>query len=111
MGDAVPQDVPIGDGQRKGKGIDPDDIKFSADGFPFPGWDPGFVPSGGSGTSEMPLPDCNFENFFSNLPPGFDSYPSVDEKARSEVSAKSSRLINEDVCGYIYIFFFFFFFC
>nr|VDD31425.1 unnamed protein product [Brassica oleracea] len=37
MGDAVPQDVPIGDGQRKGKGIDLDDIEFSADGFSLPG--------------------------------------------------------------------------
>uniref|UniRef100_A0A0D3ATM9 Transposase (Putative), gypsy type n=1 Tax=Brassica oleracea var. oleracea TaxID=109376 RepID=A0A0D3ATM9_BRAOL len=74
MGDAVPQDVPIGDGKRKGKGIDLDDIEFSADGFPLPGWDPGFVPGDGSITSEMPLPDCDFENLFSNLPPGFDSY-------------------------------------
>ena len=82
MGDAVPQDVPIGDGKRKGKGIDLDDIEFSADGFPLPGWDPGFVPGDGSITSEMPLPDCDFENLFSNLPPGFDSYPSVDEPAR-----------------------------
>ncbi|KAF3564354.1 hypothetical protein DY000_02016867 [Brassica cretica] len=95
MGDAVPQDVPIGDGQRKDKGIDLDDVEFSADGFSFPGWDPCFVPGHGSGTSEMPLPDCDFEHFFSNLPLGLDSYPSVDEPARSEVAAKSSRLIIE----------------
>ncbi|KAF2565903.1 hypothetical protein F2Q68_00024978 [Brassica cretica] len=60
IGDAVPQDVPIGDGQRKGKWIDLDDIEFSADGFPLPGWDPCFVPGDGSGTSKMPLPDCDF---------------------------------------------------
>ncbi|KAF3576200.1 hypothetical protein DY000_02030315 [Brassica cretica] len=60
IGDVVPQDVPIGDGQRKGKWIDLDDIEFSADGFPLPGWDPCFVPGDGSGTSKMPLPDCDF---------------------------------------------------
>ncbi|CDY12981.1 hypothetical protein Bca4012_051339 [Brassica carinata] len=108
MGDAVPQDVPIGDGKRKGKGIDLDDIEFSADGFPLPGWDPGFVPGDGSITSEMPLPDCDFENLFSNLPPGFDSYQEARvfrfkaEEAerqlallRSKASARNERLAGD----------------
>ncbi|KAF3563937.1 hypothetical protein DY000_02015129 [Brassica cretica] len=55
------------------------------------GWNPGFTPGDGSGTSEAPLPN----DFFANLPPGFTTPASLDEASRREVVAEGSRLINE----------------
>ncbi|KAL0826893.1 hypothetical protein Bca101_050570 [Brassica carinata] len=56
-----------------------------------PGWNPGFTPGDGSGTSEAPLPN----DFFTNLPPGFTTPASLDEASRREAVAEGSRLINE----------------
>ncbi|KAF2572317.1 hypothetical protein F2Q70_00002391 [Brassica cretica] len=76
---------------RKDKGIALEDRNFVSDDLPLPGWNPGFTPGDGSGTSEAPLPD----DFFANLPPGFTTPASLDEPSRREVVAEGSRLINE----------------
>ncbi|KAF2607340.1 hypothetical protein F2Q68_00043974 [Brassica cretica] len=76
---------------RKEKGIALEDRNFVSEDLPLPGWNPGFTPSDGSGTSEAPLPD----DFFANLPPGFTTPASLDEASRREVVAEGSRLINE----------------
>ena len=76
---------------RKDKGIALEDRNFVSEDLLLPGWNPGFTPSDGSGTSEAPLPD----DFFANLPPGFTSPASLDEASRREVVVEGSRLINE----------------
>ena len=76
---------------RKDKGIALEDRNFVSEDLPLPGWNPGFTPGDGSGTSEYPLPN----DFFANLPPGFTTPASLDEASRREVVAEGSRLINE----------------
>ncbi|KAF3567916.1 hypothetical protein DY000_02017555 [Brassica cretica] len=76
---------------QKNKGITLEDRNFVSEDLPLPGWNPGFTPGDGSGTSEAPLPD----DFFANLPPGFTTPASLDEASRREVVAEVSRLINE----------------
>ncbi|WZZ35902.1 hypothetical protein YC2023_019303 [Brassica napus] len=76
---------------RKDKGIALEDRNFVLEDLSLPGWNPGFTPGDGSGTSEAPLPD----DFFTNLPPGFTTPASLDEASRREVVAEGSRLINE----------------
>uniref|UniRef100_A0A0D3DL50 Uncharacterized protein n=1 Tax=Brassica oleracea var. oleracea TaxID=109376 RepID=A0A0D3DL50_BRAOL len=76
---------------RKDKGITLEDRNFVSEDLPLPGWNPGFTPSDGSGTSEAPLPD----DFFANLPPSITTPASLDEASRREVVAKGSRLINK----------------
>ncbi|KAF3606270.1 hypothetical protein DY000_02047877 [Brassica cretica] len=51
---------------RKDKGIALEDKNFVSKDLPLPGWNPGFTPGDGSGTSEAPLPN----DFFANLPSG-----------------------------------------
>ncbi|CDY09322.1 BnaC03g63520D [Brassica napus] len=70
---------------RKDKGITLEDRNFVSEDLPLPGWNPGFTPGDGSGTSEAPLPD----DFFANLPPGFTTPASLDE-ASSEAPRRSS---------------------
>ena len=76
---------------RKDKGIALEDRNFVSEDLPLPGWNPGFTPGDGSGTSEAPLSDDSF----ANLPPGFTTPASLDEASRREVVAEGSRLINE----------------
>uniref|UniRef100_A0A0D3DQP2 Uncharacterized protein n=1 Tax=Brassica oleracea var. oleracea TaxID=109376 RepID=A0A0D3DQP2_BRAOL len=76
---------------RKDKGIALEDKNFVSEDLPLPGWNPGFTPGDGSGTSDAPFPD----NFFANLPPSFTTPASLDEASRREVVAEGSRLINE----------------
>ncbi|KAF3514520.1 hypothetical protein F2Q69_00006483 [Brassica cretica] len=76
---------------RKDKGIALEDRNFVSEDLPLPGWNPGFTPGDGSGTSEAPLPD----DFFANLPPGFTTPASLDEAPRREVVSEGSQLINE----------------
>ncbi|KAF2606123.1 hypothetical protein F2Q68_00044323 [Brassica cretica] len=78
-GRATPRDKEIAldqsVGPRNDKGIALEDINFVSEDLPLPGWNPGFTPGDGSGTSEAPLPD----DFFANLPPGFTTPASLDE--------------------------------
>ncbi|KAF2600866.1 hypothetical protein F2Q68_00011531 [Brassica cretica] len=76
---------------RKDKGISLEDINFVSEDLPLPGWNSGFTPGDGSGTSEAPHP----KDFFANLPPGFTTPVSLYEASRREVVAEGSRLINE----------------
>ncbi|KAF2571329.1 hypothetical protein F2Q70_00001564 [Brassica cretica] len=76
---------------RKDKGIALEYRNLVSEDLPLLGWNPGFTPGDGSGTSEAPLPD----DFFANLPPGFTTPASLDEASRREVVAEGSRLINE----------------
>ncbi|KAF3562503.1 hypothetical protein DY000_02012562 [Brassica cretica] len=76
---------------RKDKGIALENRNFVSEDLQLPGWNSGFTPGDGSGTSEAPLPD----DFFTNLPPGFTTPASLDEASRREVVAEGSRLINE----------------
>ncbi|KAF2590332.1 hypothetical protein F2Q70_00039025 [Brassica cretica] len=76
---------------RKDKGIALEDRNFVSEDLPLPGWNPGFTPGDGSGTSEAPLPD----DFFANLPPGITTPASLDEASKREVVAEGSRLINK----------------
>uniref|UniRef100_A0A0D3EA27 Uncharacterized protein n=1 Tax=Brassica oleracea var. oleracea TaxID=109376 RepID=A0A0D3EA27_BRAOL len=80
---------------RKGKGIALEDRNFVSEDLPLPGWNPGFTPGDGSGTSEAPLPD----DFFSNLPPGFTTPASLDKASRREVSRKEMRVFNSTLDG------------
>ena len=79
----------------KNKGIALGDDDFPSNEFALPGWDPGFILGDGNGTSEIPLLDCGFDDFFAELPPGFDVLPAMDEPSRTQVVAKGSRMINE----------------
>ncbi|KAF3537171.1 hypothetical protein F2Q69_00020035 [Brassica cretica] len=72
---------------RKDKGIALEDRNVVSEDLPLPGWNPGFTPGDGSGTSEAPLPD----DFFANFPPGFTTPASLDEASRREVVAEGSR--------------------
>uniref|UniRef100_A0A0D3A0N6 Uncharacterized protein n=1 Tax=Brassica oleracea var. oleracea TaxID=109376 RepID=A0A0D3A0N6_BRAOL len=56
---------------RKGKDVDLGDIEFSMDDSMLPGWDPNLAYGDGSGSREVPIPD--FDDFFADLPPGFDA--------------------------------------
>uniref|UniRef100_A0A0D3EBC1 Uncharacterized protein n=1 Tax=Brassica oleracea var. oleracea TaxID=109376 RepID=A0A0D3EBC1_BRAOL len=76
---------------RKDKGIALEDRSFVSEDLTLPGWNPGFTPGDGSGTSEAPLPN----DFFANLPPSFTTPASLDEASRREVVAEGSQLINE----------------
>ena len=76
---------------RKEEGITLEDRNFVLEDLPLPGWNPGFTPGDGSGTSEAPLP----YDFFTNLPPGFTTQASLEEASRREVVAEAFRLINE----------------
>uniref|UniRef100_A0A0D3BUZ0 Uncharacterized protein n=1 Tax=Brassica oleracea var. oleracea TaxID=109376 RepID=A0A0D3BUZ0_BRAOL len=73
---------------RKGKGVASENVLGN---LPLPGWNPGFSPGERSGTSEVPLPS----DFFGDLPPGFTTHTSLDEKSRRKVVAEGSSLINE----------------
>ncbi|KAL0649607.1 hypothetical protein Bca4012_092298 [Brassica carinata] len=57
-----------------------------------PGWDPNLAYGDGSGSSKVPIPD--FDDFFADLPPGFDAPPPTKESARPRVVAEGSRIIN-----------------
>ncbi|KAF2537949.1 hypothetical protein F2Q68_00020852 [Brassica cretica] len=76
---------------RKDKKIALEDRNFVSEDLLLHGWNPGFTPGDGSGTSEAPLPN----DFFPNLPPGFTTPASLDEASRRELVAEGSRLINE----------------
>ncbi|KAF3541102.1 hypothetical protein F2Q69_00022058 [Brassica cretica] len=69
---------------RKDKGIALEYRNSVSKDLPLPGWNPGFTPGDGSGTSEATLPD----DFFANLPPGFTTPASLDEASRREVVAE-----------------------
>ncbi|KAF3552759.1 hypothetical protein F2Q69_00014453 [Brassica cretica] len=56
---------------RKGKDVDLGDIEFLMDDSMLQGWDPNLAYGDGSGSSEVPIPD--FDDFFADLPPGFDA--------------------------------------
>ncbi|KAF3514457.1 hypothetical protein F2Q69_00008138 [Brassica cretica] len=77
---------------RKGKDVDLGDIEFLMDNSMLPGWDPNLAYGDGSGSSEVPIPD--FDDFFADLPPGFDAPPPTKESARPRVVAEGSRIIN-----------------
>ena len=77
---------------RKGKDVDLGDIEFLMDDSMLPGWDPNLAYGDGSGSSEVPIPD--FDDFFADLPPGFDAPPPTKESARPRVVAEGSRIIN-----------------
>ncbi|KAF3487728.1 hypothetical protein F2Q69_00052529 [Brassica cretica] len=76
---------------QKDKGIALEDRNFVSKDLSQLGWNPGFTPGDGSGTSEAPLPN----DLFAKLPPGFTTPASLDEASRREVVAEGSRLINE----------------
>uniref|UniRef100_A0A0D2ZXK0 Uncharacterized protein n=1 Tax=Brassica oleracea var. oleracea TaxID=109376 RepID=A0A0D2ZXK0_BRAOL len=57
-----------------------------------PGWDPNLAYGDWSGSSEVPIPD--FDDFFVDLPPGFDAPPPTKESARPRVVAEGSCIIN-----------------
>uniref|UniRef100_A0A0D3D3G3 Uncharacterized protein n=1 Tax=Brassica oleracea var. oleracea TaxID=109376 RepID=A0A0D3D3G3_BRAOL len=67
-------------------------IEFSMDDSMLPGWDPNLAYGDGSGSSDVPIPD--FDDFFADLPPGFDAPPPTKESARPRVVAEGNRIIN-----------------
>ncbi|KAF3485167.1 hypothetical protein F2Q69_00052611 [Brassica cretica] len=87
----APTSVP-GSSSRKGKDVDLGDIEFLMDDSMLPGWDLNLAYGDGSGSSEVPIPD--FDDFFADLPPGFDAPPPTKESARPRVVAEGSRIIN-----------------
>ncbi|KAF3595090.1 hypothetical protein DY000_02023965 [Brassica cretica] len=54
--------------------------------------DPDLAFGDGGGTSEVPIPD--FDDFFADLPSGFDAPPATSELGRPKVVAEGSRIIN-----------------
>ncbi|KAG2288426.1 hypothetical protein Bca52824_048030 [Brassica carinata] len=98
--DSVPHSVPTKRGtakQSKDKLIDLKDFDFPVDDFVLPGWDPNLPHGDGSGTSEVPFPNGDFDAFLAGLPPNFDLPPPVDIPERSKVVSEGSRLINGGV--------------
>ncbi|KAG5384145.1 hypothetical protein IGI04_035615 [Brassica rapa subsp. trilocularis] len=83
----------------KNKWVALDDNDFTAEEFPLSGWGPNFTPGDLSGTIDIPLPDCNFDDFFASLslnldpPPTLDKLSSEKEIARlqGEAAARSIR--------------------
>lgn len=71
------------DREPKDKETALDNIDFPEDELPLPGWNPNFVPGDGSGTRDVPLLECNFDDFFASLSPNFDPPPALDELSRS----------------------------
>uniref|UniRef100_A0A0D3BEV6 Uncharacterized protein n=1 Tax=Brassica oleracea var. oleracea TaxID=109376 RepID=A0A0D3BEV6_BRAOL len=57
-----------------------------------PGWDPNLAFGDGSGTSEVPILD--FDDFFADLPTGFDAPQATSESGRPKFVAEGSRIIN-----------------
>ena len=95
--DFVPRDVPTKRGtakQSKDKGIDLEDFDIPVNDSVLPGWDSNLPYDDGSGTSEVPFPNGDFDAFLSGLPPNFDLPPPVDIPERSKVISEGSRLIN-----------------
>ncbi|KAF2573329.1 hypothetical protein F2Q70_00003098 [Brassica cretica] len=93
----VSRDVPMTrerDRSPKNKGVALDDNDFNADEFPLSGWGSNFTPGDWSGTSDIPLPDCNFDDFFASLSPNLDPPPTLDKLSRSKTFADGSGLIN-----------------
>ncbi|CAN6813381.1 unnamed protein product, partial [Brassica oleracea] len=72
--------------------IDLGDLEFSVDDCMLPGWDPNLAFGDGSGTSEVPIPD--FDDFFADLPSGFDAPQATSESGRPKVVAEGSCIIN-----------------
>uniref|UniRef100_A0A0D3BVF9 Uncharacterized protein n=1 Tax=Brassica oleracea var. oleracea TaxID=109376 RepID=A0A0D3BVF9_BRAOL len=98
--DSVPHSVPTKRGtakQSKDKLIDLKDFDFPVDDFVLPGWDPNLPHGDGSGTSEVPFPNGDFDAFLAGLPTNFDLPPPVDIPERSKVVSEGSRLINGGV--------------
>uniref|UniRef100_A0A0D3BYU8 Uncharacterized protein n=1 Tax=Brassica oleracea var. oleracea TaxID=109376 RepID=A0A0D3BYU8_BRAOL len=76
---------------QKDKGIALKDRNFLSEDLPLPGWNPGFTPGDGSGTSEACLPD----DFFANLLPGFTtpaSLANADFSFLSEIAEMSGLM-------------------
>lgn len=93
----VSRDVPMTrerDRSPKNKGVALDDNDFNAEEFPLSGWGSNFTPGDWSGTSDIPLPDCNFDDFFASLSPNLDPPLTLDKLSRSKTFADGSGLIN-----------------
>ncbi|CAH8297221.1 unnamed protein product [Eruca vesicaria subsp. sativa] len=80
--------------QSKDKAIDLEDFDFSADDFVLPGWGPSIPYGDGSGASEAPFPNVDFDELLASLPTNFDLAPPVYIPEISEVVAEGSRLIT-----------------
>ncbi|CAH8384769.1 unnamed protein product [Eruca vesicaria subsp. sativa] len=83
--------------QSKDKAIDLEDFDFSADDFVLPGWGPSLPYGDGSGASEAPFPNIDFDELLSGLPTNFDLAPPADIPEGSEVVVEGPRLINGGV--------------
>lgn len=82
------------DRSPKNKEVALDDNDFTAEEFPLSGWGPNFTSGDWSGTSDILLPDCNFDDFFASLSLNLDPPPTLDKLSRSKTFADRSRLIN-----------------
>ncbi|KAG2252553.1 hypothetical protein Bca52824_082689 [Brassica carinata] len=79
-----PAPTAVPESSSKGKDVDLGDIEFSMDDSMLPGWDPNLAYGDGSGSSEVPIPD--FDDFFADLPPGFDAPPPNEKNRRGRES-------------------------
>ena len=65
-----------------------------------PEWDPDLAYGDGSSTNEIPILD--FDDFFADLPLGFDAPMPTKRPGRPKVVAEGSRIIKE-VCFFFFI--------
>ncbi|KAF8091822.1 hypothetical protein N665_0434s0002 [Sinapis alba] len=97
MEEFYPRDAPLTSQQArlpKNKKVAFDDSDFPAEDILLPRWGSNFAPNDGSGSSNMPFPDCDSGACLGLLPLDLDASPTLDELPRSKTFAEGLHVFN-----------------